>query len=254
MNSAQLEKIQQYISDNIQAFHARRLEKLSEFKLDKTLKRVNPYLYRAKNLELAHDFVKYFTDNYLALQERTIFGMFLEELALFVGDELCGGKKSGIEGVDLEFSRDKIHYLVSIKSGPNWGNSSEVKKQRECFHKAARVIRQSKSVKAVAAVLGCCYGRESVADKGDYIKLCGQSFWQFLSGHKNLYLDIIEPLGHQAKQRNHAFHKEYTALLNQSTQKFMNDFCINGKIDWKKLTEFSSASPTAITQKSKPHG
>ncbi|MCB1935052.1 MAG: hypothetical protein KDF59_03835 [Nitrosomonas sp.] len=31
-------------------------------------------------------------------------------------------------------------------------------------------------------------------------KYCGQQFWEFISGTSNLYTDIIEPLGHEAKE------------------------------------------------------
>ena len=30
-------------------------------------------------------------------------------------------------------------------------------------------------------------------DKGDYFKYCGQSFWEIISGNKNLFIEIIEP-------------------------------------------------------------
>ncbi|HPK53898.1 MAG TPA: PmeII family type II restriction endonuclease, partial [Smithellaceae bacterium] len=36
-----------------------------------------------------------------------------------------------------------------------------------------------------------CYGKDSNPDKGDYLKLCGQIFWEFISGDENLYTDII---------------------------------------------------------------
>ncbi|GBE26604.1 modification methylase DpnIIB [bacterium BMS3Bbin03] len=46
------------------------------------------------------------------------------------------------------------------------------------------------------------YGRDNKPDKGEYQKLCGQRFWTFLSGDDLLYTDIIEPLGHKAKEKN----------------------------------------------------
>jgi type II restriction endonuclease EcoO109I-like protein len=39
----------------------------------------------------------------------------------------------------------------------------------------------------VVAVSGCCYGHENQPDKGDYLKLCGQRFWGFISGNRELY-------------------------------------------------------------------
>lgn len=47
--------------------------------------------------------------------------------------------KSAAEGVDLEFNKDGKKYLVSIKSGPNWGNSSQIKKMIDNFNKAKNI-------------------------------------------------------------------------------------------------------------------
>jgi hypothetical protein len=90
-------------------------------------------------------------------------------------------------------------------------------------------------------VNGCCYGRAKDIDRGSYTKLCGQSFWQFISGSENLYLEVIEPIGYKAKERNDAFQKQYSALLNRFTAQFISDFCkSDGSIDWGKLVVFNS--------------
>ncbi len=69
----------------------------------------------------------------------------------------------------------------------------------------------------VIAVNGCCYGKILRADKGEYFKYCGQVFWEFISGDKNLYTDIIEPLGHKAKKKNEEFQKNYAKIVNNFT-------------------------------------
>lgn len=79
-------------------------------------------------------------------------------------------------------------------------------------------------------------------DKGDFQKLCGQRFWEFISGSANLYVDIIEPLGHQAKQRNDEFDLAYAKVVNRFTETFIADFCVKGTIDWSRLVKFNSAS------------
>jgi hypothetical protein len=69
--------IVQYIEGNIPSFHSRRLEKLMELDLHEVLKRKNPYLFRAKNMNDAPELVKNVLDAYLSSQEETIFGSFL---------------------------------------------------------------------------------------------------------------------------------------------------------------------------------
>ena len=86
------------------------------------------------------EFVKNILDAHLSSQEETIFGRFLEDLAIFVCSQVYGGRKSAAEGIDLEFETDSTKYIVSIKSGPNWGNSSQVKKLRDNFKRAKRIL------------------------------------------------------------------------------------------------------------------
>ena len=63
--------------------------------------------------------------NFRQITEETIMGDFLEELAIFVVRKTVKGDKSGIEGVDFEYSTKGTRYLFSMKSGLNWGNSSQ---------------------------------------------------------------------------------------------------------------------------------
>lgn len=186
--------------------------------------------------------VKELLDAYLSSQEETIFGDFLEGLAIFICGKAFDGKKSAAEGIDLEFEREGIRYIVSIKSGPNWSNSSQINRTRDNFKKAKRILGAHTSLKNIVAVNGCCYGRNNKPDKGDYLKLCGQSFWAFISGNENLYVDIIEPLGHKAKQKNEQFSEAYARLINKFTLAFANNFCYDGKILWDKLVRFNSST------------
>ena len=235
-------EVRDYVAANINRFHQTRLAKLEGLKLKQILKRKNPYLFKAKNILTAEALVPVLLDAHLSSQEETLFGDFLEGLAIFINGKTFGGKKSNAEGIDLEFDRDGIRWLVSIKSGPNWGNSSQINKMRDNFKKATRIARTGNSKLNVRTVNGCCYGRDETPDKGDFQKLCGQRFWEFISGSENLYIYIIEPLGHQAKQRNDEFDVSYAKVVNRFTESFIADFCVDGAIDWPSLVKFNSAS------------
>ena len=195
------QEITDYVEANIQIFHQKRLDSLQKLKMLNVVKRKNPYLFKAKDINTAPEFIRTILDAFLSSQEEGIFGGFLEEFAIFICAQVYGGQKSSAEGIDLEFEKDNIRYIVSIKSGPNWGNSSQVAKLRDNFRKAKRILKTNTSSTNVVAVNGCCYGRGGTPDKGDYLKLCGQKFWEFISGDDNLYTDIIEPLGHQATEK-----------------------------------------------------
>ncbi len=234
--------VKSYVQRNIGSFHKARLESLQKLKLDTILKRKNPYLFKAKDINLAQDMVKILLDAHLSSQEEAIFGNYLEDLAIFINQKAYSGWKSSAQGIDLEFNRDGKRYIVAIKSGPNWGNSSQIRKMREDFQKAARTLRTSNARLDVIAVNGCCYGRQNASDRGDYYKYCGQKFWEFISGNDELYLQIIKPLGYSAKRKNAEFTKKYSAIINKFTLEFNQKFVVDGSIDWDELVRFNSSN------------
>lgn len=170
-----------------------------------------------------------------------MFGEFLEELAVYVAEKVKGGWKSSSEGLDLEFDFDNMRYCVSIKSGSSWGNSSQHKRLKTNFEHARKVLLQTSSVKAVQPVLGICYGRAKKVYKHNYLFLVGQEFWQFISGDADLYLDIIEPIGFKAKEKNDLYLHERAKLSNRLISEYTTGFCDPmGAIDWQKLVSYNS--------------
>ena len=241
MNQLNLTDVTQYVEENIGTFHQKRIERLNKLKLKTVLKKKNPYLFKAKHLLTANEIVQGIADAYISSGEETLFGDWLEGLAIFINHKVYGGWKSGIPNIDLEFDKHNTRYIVNIKSGPNWGNSSQISKMKSDFKTAQRTLRTSNSNLVVVSINGCCYGIDNHPDKGDYFKYCGQEFWEFISGNCDLYTVIIEPLGHKSKQRNDEFMESYSNMINKFTRDFIKDFCKpNGEIDWIKLVEFNS--------------
>ena len=231
-----------YVEENIGTFHEKRIQSLDELKLSKVLRRKNPYLFKAKYVLTAEKIVRGLTDAHISSNEETVFGDWLEGLAIFINNKVYGGYKSGITGIDLEFDNDNRRYIVAIKSGPNWGNSSQINKMIADFRTAKKALRTSNSNLNVTAVNGCCYGRNNNSDKGDYFKYCGQRFWEFISGDTELFTEIIEPLGYKAKEKNESFVKSYAQMINLFTKEFADKYCKeDGEIDWEKLVRFNSA-------------
>jgi hypothetical protein len=242
MKSISLKEVTKFVSENIGEFHESRVNRIKKIKLKQVLQKKNPYLFKAKNLLTAERLVESILQAYLSSSEEELFGEFLENLAIFIASKTLGGRKAHGSGIDLEFKRSNIVYLVSIKSGVNWGNSSQYKALRDNFKKAVQILKQSRSIKAVQPVLASCYGKKKSKDNGEYLSICGQEFWHFISGNKNLFIDIIEPLGHEAKQHNQHYEEERAILINNFTSEFSKEFCVDGRIDWKKLVQFNSGN------------
>ena len=120
---------------------------------------------------------------------------------------------------------------------------SQVKlKMLEQFRVAKKTLPTNGAKMAMVAVNGWCYGRDNRPDKGDYFKYCGQRFWEFISGESELYIEIIEPLGYEAKAKNDEFIRSYARMLNKFTMEFSGKFCRDdGEIDWENLVRFNSA-------------
>lgn len=239
MKPLNLNKVAEYVETHISTFHQKRLEKIIELRLNEVLKKKNPYLFKAKNILTAQDLIKSILDAYLSSQEETLFGEFIEGLAIFVCNEVYGAKKSQLVGLDMEFEKDGIYYIVEIKAGWNWGNASQIKQLRQNFANA-KTLLELESNKTTVAVNGCCFGKDKKPNKGDYLKLCGQTFWEFISGNENLYTQIIEPIGYKAKEKNQEFLEAYAAVINQFTMEFSQRFAEQGVIIWERLVEFNS--------------
>lgn len=243
MNPLDLDQVREYVNEHIVDFHQWRIRLLENLKLRDLLKK-NPYLFRAKNITKAQDLVEGLLDARLSSSEERLFGDFLEDLAVFIVGKTCRGHKSTAQGVDLEFMNAGVHYVVSVKSGPNWGNSSQHKKLAQDLRDTVIRVKQSRVAARVEPVLGICYGKTRTKYmKAGYLKVVGQNFWYLISESRDLYTDIIEPIGHRAKEHNDAFYKQKSGVVNRFTRQFIEEFCDStGTIDWVRLVEFNSGN------------
>ncbi len=233
---------------------------MNGLRLTTVLKRKNPYLFKAKNIELAGDLVKSIVDAFLSSQEETIFGNLLEGFAIHVSKTLYGGIKSELKSVDLEFKRKGVYHIVSIKSGTSWGNSDQVNKMRDNFKLARAKLKERGIRKQIVAVNGCIYGKDRVPFKThadpdkQYFKYAGQDFWNFISQDDQLYREIIVPIDQEARQKDETFKKAYAAKVNEMTQQFTASFMTDdNQIDWVRLIDFVSkrenAKPSRLLNK-----
>lgn len=244
-------EINKYIADGVmKPFYEARLEKLSALNLNTILKRKNPYLFKAKNIETSGEFIRYILDAYLSSQEETMFGNLLEKLAIFVCGKTFKGRKATqgiLKSVDLEFERNNKYYIVGIKSGIYWGNKDQIDKMKSNFATAKKNLKKDGIKKEIIAVNGCIYGKDNKPFKEDsngeqsYYKICGQEFWELISGDNELYKKIILPLDKEAKKRSDSFKEIYAEKSNEMIKEFSDNFLTKkGAIDWEKMIDFVS--------------
>lgn len=250
MKKLNYEKLNTFIASNvIKPFYEIRLNRLESAKLSAIAKRKNPYLFKAKNIETAGDLAKSILDAFLSSQEETIFGDLMENLAIRVCREVFKGKKAEerkYRSVDLIFDRDNKTYIVGIKSGPNWGNSDQVNTMKRNLKIAKKVLRAELKKNNIVSVNGCIYGRDNTPHKVNkdhdlsYYKICGQSFWELISGDDQLYKKIIQPLDKEAKKRDDVFKELYIKKINEMTKDVIDLFCTKNTLDWDKIIDYVS--------------
>lgn len=238
MRSAELENL---VRKCLGDFYYRRLQKLSDLKLKETLRKKNPYLFRATGLQKASEIVEGLLRAFMSSSEETIFGdAFFEPIVRGV----CSGVAAGGAGVDVVVETSREYTVISVKSGPNWGNSSQVAKLRDDFITARRVFDNRKMRKQFRALLGHCYGRKRSEPRGNriYASRSGQEFWQEITGDPDFYLKLIRAMRDYPIQQRIAYEREWDKAVNRFEKEFLNDFAASdGSIDWDKLVRFNSA-------------
>ena len=235
MSPEQLEKI---IKKCLDDFYRRRLEKLSTLKLKETLKKKNPYLFRAVGTQNAQEIVVAILRAFISSSDEGIFGdAFFEPIAKTVS----GGVVSPSEGVDIAIENEKTYKAISVKSGPNIFNASQSKRMNDEFMTLKQ--RLLKLHKQFDPILGHAYGnrKTSTSNKRIYRTLCGQAFWEELTGDSEFYIKIIHAMKDYPKQHRAIYDEEWNKAVNRFTKAFLNEFSVeDGSIDWDKLLRFNS--------------
>jgi Type II restriction endonuclease EcoO109I len=254
MNPLNLGDVENWVNQTFGAFHNVRLDSLRKLQLNQLLFK-NPYLLRAQNITSVSSLITGFLDAFLSSSEEKLFGDFLEHLAVYVAGITCGGQKSTSIGVDLDFTNEGTRYIVSVKSGTNWGNSAQHRDLTQNLQDAAAIVKQGNPKANVTTVLGICYGNTHTSILNGYKKVVGQNFWCLISGNRDLYKEIIVPIGYGAKEHNDEFQNAKDALVNKMTIEFGLQYCdADGYIDWAKLVEHVSGNfdldkpPTVIAR------
>lgn len=232
------DEVELIIKECLDEFYRRRLLKLNQLKLNDTLKRKNPYLFRATGMQSATDVVEGILAAFTSSSDEGIFGdTFFEPLAKLVS----GGTVSPSEGVDIAIESADKYTAISVKSGPNIFNASQAKRMNDEFN--GLKSRLQKLHKQFDALLGHGYGRKNneLTAKRHYRIRSGQAFWEELTGDDDFYLKIIRLMREYPRDHRLEYIAAYNKALNRFTKEFLNNFSNeDGVIDWEKLVEYNS--------------
>lgn len=234
-----MEELRTLIANSLNDFYSRRMQCLGTLKLRKVLLRKNPYLYKALGTQSATEIVDEILKAYLSASDEGLFGdAFFEPIAKAVS----GGTISPSEGVDIAIETKDRYKAISVKSGPNPFNASQVKRQSDEFETLRR--RLSKLRKQFDPILGHSYGKKQTpATKTKvYRDVSGQLFWEELTGDPEFYQKLIAMMESDIiRKHREEYRIEYQKAVNRYVREFTVDFCKpDGAIDWEKLLRFNS--------------
>jgi len=247
------EYVKQYVREHIDEVYDKKLAKIRGLQLKDIIKRKNPFLFKVKNAKVPRDVISDTLSALVSSSEETQFGDWLERLAVFINGRVYGGMKGASEGIDLEFTREGQRYLVAIKSGPVWGNSAAFLKLSELFNAARKRLQTSGARVEAICVNGCSYGNSGpdteYKEKYNFYQICGQRYWELISGDADLYKEIILAL-ESVEDRAEEFKREYDLTLERLAREFTSGFTNEkGEILWDKWLEINSGAKPARVRK-----
>ena len=231
------EEVSVAVNTCLDDFYRRRIGKLSTLKLKATLRRKNPYLFRATGVESANDLIDEIMKAYMSSSDEGIFGdAFFEPLAKLVSK----GETAVGEGVDLVIQTKTSYKAFAVKSGPSVFNAQSRKRQSTEFLKLRS--RLLKLQKQFDPIVGYAYGKkDSKNSAASFRELAGQAFWKELTGDAKFYVRIIQAMRDKPQEHKAQYKNEWEKAKNRFLREFTTDFCKkDGSIDWEKLLEFNS--------------
>ncbi len=245
------EELEQLIAAQLDVFYDRRIQTLQKLDLWKTLRRKNPYLFRAIGIQDASEIVKELLKAYISSSDEGIFGhVFFEPIVKAVG------KATEAEqlGMDVVIETTEVYTVVQVKSGPNWGNADQKRRLKDNFINAREEFLRKNLNKEFRALLGQCYGRTNTeaSEKRLYATRSGQVFWEEITGDPDFYLKLIRLMKDYPARHRPDYQEAWNNAVNRFTKEFLIYFSNSeGAIDWEKIAQLNSGKNPPKKPKSK---
>jgi hypothetical protein len=193
----------------VEPFYRSLTESIASTSATSLLMRKNPYLISLREDLSCKNISKLLLDAHISSSEETILGNLIEQLAISINKDKFNGYKAeeGIYvGIDLIFGKDKTKYLVSIKSGTNWGNADQKKAMKRNFEAAKELLIGDGWIGEIVLINGCIYGKSTKSIKqdanfpnSDYWVKAGKDFWNLISGEEDMNLQVLDAIDESTK-------------------------------------------------------
>lgn len=237
--------LEKLIRSQLASFYKRRIDSLDCLNLNDVLRRKNPYLFRANGVSNSLEMVSQLLSAHMSSSEENLFG---EEFFEPICKALSGAHIAASKGVDFVIETEDSFEAISLKSGPNAFNSSQVAKQNQQFEEMEASLRATlRSVrKSFIPTMGCGYGKvdSSPTKARKYYKLAGQAFWEQITGDSDFYLKLIRLMKDDPDNHRPIYRDAWDRAINRFIKQFSQEFCDDdGRILWEELVKYNSGAP-----------
>jgi hypothetical protein len=239
MKAGELERL---IRTCLASFYKRRIAALDNLDLNRVLSRKNPYLFRATGIANAPEMISQLLAAHISSSDEGIFGdEFFEPICKGISKAQIAAAK----GVDFVIETEATYEVISLKSGPNAFNSSQVSKQNQQFEEIKRSLAATvrRLRKEFIPVMGCGYGRADSppTDSRRYYKLAGEALWERITGDPVFYLKLVRLMKDDPEKHRPLFKEAWDRAVNRFVREFTERFCDPaGNIEWEDLVRFNS--------------
>lgn len=228
INVRRLEKI---VAECLRKFDAALRHGAAQLSAETLLRNKNPYLFCALGIRKPEELAQELLRAHISSSSETIFGNeVFEPLAKAFSRSIFTSA-----GGDFVREVGGKHQVISLKSGPKWGNDAQWKNQKHEFNKAEKGVRTHRSALQFQPIMGYCYGRLASPRNGRGCwQLSGQAFWGFLTGDMDFHSKLMAAVGAAASEAV-AFAAE--PLVAEMRRKFTGR---DGLLNWDKILRLNS--------------
>jgi hypothetical protein len=221
-----------------------RLVSRKEISFPKLLSKCNPYEL-AVNCQTVESLVEFIMSSHKQTSSQTIWGNYLESIAVKVCEKNLGGFKSKEECTDLEWNDNGKKHYRGWKSSPNWCNADQ-KRAVNTKENSMTMNEDFGSFKVLTS-----YGKTSKRRKNEgFVQLSGQDAWQEISGDEELHNKVMVGVRLNSKIIRQFLENIYISDRDKSVRWVTNNFTNeDNTINFIKINNYvSSRNNITITK------
>jgi hypothetical protein len=226
------EQINQIILDSL-----KELQNVNRTTIDftKLLQKCNPFELVVQ-CRTTNEVVDFIMGNHIKTSSATIWGLFLELIAVKICNSVLNGYKSNQTCTDLEWvDQGKKHYR-GFKSSPKWANADQ-KKTANNKDKELREQVDFGSYKVLTS-----YGKTAKrTNENNFIQLSGQDAWEEISNDQDMYKKVMVGINNNSQIIGQFLNNIYTSDVDRSAKWFSDNFTTDNQINSIKIVEYVSS-------------